>query len=109
MKPVVLPMLHPLRLHPLGAYENRNKAAWDIGLLAAADSQYSLEFVRKHFNKARQHLLPIIENPSRAPASGQLRVARDEIPDTLHLLGVEQRFKIDGVKIAALLRKIPAL
>src|SRR5438552_6309169 len=101
MNPVVLPMLHLLcRL------QDGDGLAWDIRLLSAADSQHSLELMWENLDEARNHLLPVVENPPGAAAAGQIQVARDQISDELHVLLIEQRFEIDRVQIAALLGEI---
>ena len=59
--------------------------------------------------KRETSVVPVVENPLRAAAAGQVEVARDQISDDLHILRVEQRLEIDRGQIAALLGEIAAL
>src|SRR5579864_2600244 len=104
MKPVVLPMLH--LLHRL---QDRDRIARSVCLLAAHDSQHPLELMREYLDKPRHRLLPVIEDPLGAATTGQLHMSRDEIADELHVPLIEQRFKIDRLKIAAFFGELSVL
>ena len=86
MKPVVLPMLHLLGLHRLGFRDDGLGLIRNVGLLAARHPEHALEFVREHFDEARDGILPVVENPLGTAAAGQFHVARDKIADDLHVL-----------------------
>src|SRR5260370_23969724 len=104
MKPVVLPMLH--LLHRL---QDRDRMARSVCLLAAHDSQHPLELMRVDLDKPRQRLLPVFEDPLGAAAAGQFHMSRQEIADELHVRLIEQRLKIDRLKIAAFFGELSLL
>src|SRR5579864_4888446 len=108
MNPVGLPMLHLLPLQ-LTLRENGHRLAWDVGPRTPVHSQYPLEFVRKHFDEARNRFPPVAENPPCTRTSGQLHVPRDQIVDNLQILLLEQRLQVDGLKVTAFLGEIRAL
>src|ERR1700756_139117 len=104
MKPVVLPMLHLL-----GSRQNGGGFARDVGLLAPAHTQHSLELARENFDESRGGFVPVIENPLSAAAAGEFLVARNEVTHALNILCFRQRFQVDGVHIATFLGKISTL
>src|SRR4029077_13268410 len=65
--------------------------------------------VREDFNKARSHLVPVIENPLGASAGSQLQVRQQQISDDHNVRLIKQGLQIDRIQIAPLLAKISAL
>jgi len=109
-----LPILHlpvlqlPVR-HLFGVSQNSYALARDVSLAVPVHSQHSLEFVRKYLDEARSHRRPVIENPLRARAAGQLQMAGDEISYDLRILRFDQGLEIDRVEVATLFRKVKVL
>src|ERR1700722_20235091 len=104
MKPVVLPMLHLLRGGEDGDGRDR-----DIRRAIAADAEDAFEFVREHFDEARQNFAPVFQNPLGARTVGQVEMARDQVVHDLRVLRFDYWFQVDGAEIAALLGEIAAL
>src|ERR1700756_4503548 len=104
MKPVVLPMLPLLCIR-----ENGRRLAGDVGMVAAAHTEDSLELARENFDKPRGGFVPVVQNPLSAAAAGEFHVACDEITHALHILHLHQWFEVDRVRIATLLGKVSAL
>src|SRR5271165_4042613 len=96
MKPVVLPMLHLLYW-----FQDRDWLPRSVCLLASQNSQHAFELMREYLDKPRHCLLPVVEDPLGAAAAGQVHVSCHEVADELHVLLIEQRLKIDRLKIAA--------
>src|SRR4051794_3241960 len=103
MNPVVLPMLHLLRVG-----EDGDRFARNIRSIAAADAQHALEFVRENFDETRHRFLPIVEEPLGSRTPGQLEMAYDQSLHHLCVVRVKQRLQIDGFEIAALLSEVSA-
>src|SRR4051794_27881738 len=103
MNPVVLPMLHLLRVG-----EDGDRFARNIRSIAAADAQHALEFVRENFDETRHRFLPIVEQPLGSRTPRQLEMAYDQSLHHLYVVRVKQRLEIDRFEIAALLGEVSA-
>src|SRR6202451_1298956 len=108
-KPVSLPMLHLL-----GLDQRVQRRAGNVGLASATYPQHSLVFVREDFDKPRQRLRPVVENPSRARAAGEFQMPRHEISYKLRfrelsILRFENRFEVNRIEIAALFGEVSTL
>src|SRR5215469_3822665 len=101
MKPVVLPMLHLLRV----GYDG-DSFAWDVSLVNSWNPQNALVFVREDFDEPGNSFVPVFKDPLGTLAAGELRVTANEIADELHILYFHERFEINRLEIAAVLGEI---
>src|SRR5690349_10272433 len=97
MNPVVLPMLHLLRVG-----QSRDRYTWNVCLVNSWNPQNTLVFVREYFDEPGNRFVPVFKDPLSALAAGEFHVTTNEIADELHILYFHQRFEINRLEIAAL-------
>src|SRR3954447_19338232 len=96
-------------LHLLCSGEDCERFARDVGLLVAPDAHHPLELVWEDFDEAGHGIGPVVENPFGAPTTSQIEVPRDEVLHNLQVAGIDERFEIDRIQIAALIGEVSAL
>src|SRR5215467_9909790 len=104
MKPVVLPMLHLVRVG-----QNWQRLTGNVSLLRPRYSEHAFVFVREDFDEAPNSFVPVFQDPLGALASGQLHVTTDQIANHLYVASLEERLKIDRLQIASTFSEVAVL
>ena len=57
-------LTHAAPARASSTWRREHRLTGNVRLATAAHAQHAFEFVREHFDKAGQHVSPIVENPS---------------------------------------------
>src|SRR5277367_1565793 len=88
-------------LHQFDQYRLLQRLFRNVRLNRAADRGDSFELVRENLDKARQQIVPIVQNPLGATAAREFQMPLDQSPENLQVARFNHRFEVNRGQIGA--------